>query len=394
MSASAVTISPAGHPDQAGEIVEKVLRRAEVAKMARLLQNRLALANFKTKHGWEKLTLDTIEPKVDKELKRKRRNSNGETLSDSSSISVPCYSFSSGITASSPLTAPMFSDDIRGSISGSDFQRRGLKRTATYTDFVTDQTARKRHRSESNAASNFQATRSSWKSTHRLPESSPIYHRQRSRYPASQEPNLSFVSEVSTLPDNSPTFSDDDEQGLPVHSFQSGSARITSSPPRTPPPSRARSARARHASGIGPAETGDEGPNLLLYLATSPSPANPGMKARVISPSTPPSRQAALPSSMMTTPGGGAFMNGMMGPMTPSQAFNISDFINITPSPAQGIWCGRTPATAKTPVAAREARRKLNFDALAPPTGSPNLNRGGARRDTGLGMELGGELGS
>ncbi len=54
--------------------------------MARRLQNRLALAQFKTKHGWEDLTLDTIEPKMEEELRRKRlSDGSGDVLSDSSS---------------------------------------------------------------------------------------------------------------------------------------------------------------------------------------------------------------------------------------------------------------------------------------------------------------------
>ncbi|TDZ18335.1 hypothetical protein Cob_v008753 [Colletotrichum orbiculare MAFF 240422] len=57
---------------QPEEVADKVLKRAEVSKIARRLQNRLALAQFKTKHGWEDLTLDTIEPKYEEELRRKR----------------------------------------------------------------------------------------------------------------------------------------------------------------------------------------------------------------------------------------------------------------------------------------------------------------------------------
>ena len=50
---------------------------------------------------------------------------------------------------------------------------------------------------------------------------------------------------------------------------------------------------------------------------------------------------------------------------------------------------------AKTPLNARDAtRRRLNFDALVPPTSgpgeSPRIGDGG--RLSGLGMELGGEL--
>ena len=85
----------------------------------------------------------------------------------------------------------------------------------------------------------------------------------------------------------------------------------------------------------------------------------------------------------------------MAGLNTPGQQFNFADFVNITPSPAQGAFGSRTPGLAKTPLAAKEARRRLNFDNLVPPGGSPNLSNIGRRsmsKDSGLGMELGGEL--
>lgn len=94
----------------------------------------------------------------------------------------------------------------------------------------------------------------------------------------------------------------------------------------------------------------------------------------------------------MSTPGGSG---GFMGFSTPGQQFNFADFVNITPSPAQGVFGGRTPHVTKTPLAAVEARRRLNFDGLAPPNGSPNITsigRVSMGKDTGLGMELGGEL--
>jgi len=81
------------------------------------------------------------------------------------------------------------------------------------------------------------------------------------------------------------------------------------------------------------------------------------------------------------------FLN--FGPTTPGTNFNFADFVNVTPSPAQGSWT-RTPIAGRTPAAAKEARRKLNFDTLMPPTSSPVLTRSG--RSDGLGMKLGGEL--
>jgi hypothetical protein len=96
---------------------------------------------------------------------------------------------------------------------------------------------------------------------------------------------------------------------------------------------------------------------------------------------------------MMTTPGGGG--SYMAGFNTPGQQFNFADFVNITPSPAQGAFGSRTPGLPKTPLAAKEARRRLNFDSLLPPGGSPNVSnavRAVMSKETGLGMELGGEL--
>ena len=83
----------------------------------------------------------------------------------------------------------------------------------------------------------------------------------------------------------------------------------------------------------------------------------------------------------------------MTGLNTPGQQFNFADFVNITPSPAQGAFGNRTPGPNKTPSTTRDARRRLNFDALIPPGGSPTLsNVGRGSTKEGLGMELGGEL--
>lgn len=100
---------------------------------------------------------------------------------------------------------------------------------------------------------------------------------------------------------------------------------------------------------------------------------------------------------MMSTPGGGVPFTGF-GLHTPGNSLNFADFLNMTPSPAQisGTW-NRTPAAGKTPLTARDARRRLNFDNLLPPTshsptiGSLERSRIG-KVEAGLGMDLGGEL--
>lgn len=59
-------------------------------------------------------------------------------------------------------------------------------------------------------------------------------------------------------------------------------------------------------------------------------------------------------------------------------------------SAAQGAFGNRTPGLPKTPLAAREARRRLNLDSLGATLSTPG--RDATAKDTGLGMELGGEL--
>ena len=316
-------------------------------------------------------------------MKRKRSGSSAETSSNSSSSSSEHQIFA-GRLASSPLTAPMFSDDIRS--SGDKASRKRNIYHSTAIDLSTK--PEKRIRSYSMAPPQFETSRTSWKSTHNLPESSPVNHRRESYHHSSSArgQNLSFTS-VSTVP-GSPPFghvSEEEDPDLSMRSYRIGSSVYRSSPPRTPPPTRRRTTRQRKGNAGG-----EEGADLLLYLATSPSPANPGAKSsRVLAPSTPPSNNQALPSSMMSTPGMGGFN-------TPGQQFNFADFVNVTPSPAQGAFIGsRTPGLPKTPLAAIEARRRLNFDSLVPPGGSPNLSnigRGSISKENGLGMELGGEL--
>lgn len=353
--------------------------------MARKLQDRLALASYKAQHGQESLSFNDVEARLEQTLKRKRPSSSVETYSNSSSSSSEHQMSYCGL-ASSPLTGPMFSDDIRSS-GNSKISRKRMIYQSTAIDLAVK--SEKRIRSHSMAPPQFESSRTSWKSSHNLPESSPTYHRQESlhQFSSSHAPNLSFTSEVSTAP-GSPPFrhvSEEEDADVPTRSYRMNSSAYHSSPPRTPPPTRSRAARQRKGNAAG-----EEGADLLLYLATSPSPANSGVRSsRVFAPSTPPSNNQALPSSMMSTPGMGGFN-------TPGQQFNFADFVNVTPSPAQGAFLGsRTPGLPKTPLAAIEARRRLNFDSLAPPGGSPNLSnigRGSISKDSGLGMELGGEL--
>ncbi|KAI1180983.1 hypothetical protein F4777DRAFT_181630 [Nemania sp. FL0916] len=344
-------------------VADKVLKRVEVSKIARRLRGRLALAQFKTKHGWEDLTLDTIEPKIEEE--RRRRICDGDVLSDSSS-STSELPYPSRQLMSSPLKAPLFSDAVTSS-NGSSGHR---KRTYTASFDMTMSSPTKRFRTSPTLHKSFHnahAAPHSWRRQHQLIQSSPIKPR-RQHFTTSTGPDVSFFQGTRrpSVDMSSSSFAipadEDDDDALPVHSFHVD----TSSPPRTPP-MRSRSAnmrRGRDAKGAGNGRSGEEGAGLLMYLATSPSPATSMSRTLMEPPSTPPQRSSkdmALPSSMMTTPGGGNLF-----PTTPGQHFDFSDFINITPSPAQKPWktplafpSAKTP-TAKTPLGL--ARRKLTFD--------------------------------
>jgi hypothetical protein len=256
---------------------------------------------------------------------------------------------------------------------------------AEHATFKPPQHPNKRVRSTSTAGEGFATNGSSWKQNHNLPQSSPAFQRPHTSLGSS---HVAFVSEATAIPDSQPGSSpmfdishntQDDDDDLPMHSFHHpSSSSILSSPPRTPPPTR----HSRNTSSK------QDGADLLLYLANSPS-RSPGPRSLPASsqepPSTPPSQHSHLPSSVMNTPGVGLFLQ------TPGQNFNFADFVNVTPSPAQLPWGGRTPSMPKTPGASRLARRSLNFDALVPPTGTSEGPQQ-APTSQGLALELGGEL--
>ncbi|KAF2768967.1 hypothetical protein EJ03DRAFT_327745 [Teratosphaeria nubilosa] len=362
------------------EVAMKVMRRAQVSKMTRALQDRLALANVKMQNGWENMSLEAIEPQIEERLKRKRPASSNDTISDTASTTSSRVPSSSGLD-SSPLTAPMFSDDYARSVSPSKRRSRPGMPKMPSSGAATGRRPR------------FVTRQASWKKQNDLAQSSPIKH---ARFPSN---SLSFISEADTVPDSppSPEHSEEDDTDLPVHSFKvATSTRVTSSPPHTPPPDRRmRRTHLHNVSWSRTPKSGDDGADLLMLLATSPSPANAAtlrqrdLEPFIQAPSTPPSKSTPLPSSHMTPGTNGAGMFGF-GPQTPGTNFNFADFVNVTPSPAQGHW-QRTPIAGRTPAAARDsARRKLNFDTLLPPTSSPVMTRG--RGNDGLSMQLGGEL--
>lgn len=331
--------------------------------MTRALQDRLALANVKIQNGWENLSLDAIEPQVEERLRRRKRPaSSNDTISDTASTTSSRLHSSAGL-ASSPITEPLFSDEYQRS-GGSVYRHKRIRPTEVSNPTVTAAVTGRRTR----GAAQRQNT---WKKNQGLAVSSPIKalrsspikhsNTRSARYPSHQVSHLSFISEGSTIADepHSPEFSEEDDADLPVtsfinRSFRMGSSRITSSPPHTPPSNR-QTRMSNKVQNIAWSRTprtggGDDGADLLMYLATSPSPAighsrsarQPVLQAP---PTTPPCKSTPLPSSHMT-PGmtGNGFLGGFSTPGT--TPFDFGDFVTFTPTPGAS------------------ARRKLNFDPL------------------------------
>jgi hypothetical protein len=225
-----------------------------------------------------------------------------------------------------------------------------------------------------NAAESFTQS-TSWRQYNGLAHSSPAL---------SRSGHAGF--DTATLPhpqEDSPMFDvHSDDEDTHVFAQEPSSSIISSSPPRTPPPARRLYSNSKQS-----------GADLLLYLANSPS-RSPAINVTHISssskepPSTPPTQHAHLPSSVMNTPGNNVgLFNGALN--TPGQKFDFADFVNVTPSPGPAQWGGRTPGLSKTP--SHLTRRSLNFDTLAPPTSSPNIQRK-PPTSQGLALQLGDEL--
>jgi hypothetical protein len=331
------------------------------------LQDRLGLAKVKYQNGRVKST----------DLKNvNRRNGsssapNSDRPSDSSSELL--YNRYETPLTSSPHRNATFSSELPRSARN--------KHAATFDKGAMEpmlNASRKRVRSGSFGERAAKMPRLSWKSSHKLPESSPGLVRYNN--------HASFVLDAATIPEIGDSkfninSDEDNDPDLPSNNFHNmSSSMISSSPPRTPPLT-----HARLPKGDKDLEN-EDGADLLLFLANSPTPARITSRAntREYLPSTPPSKAAALPC-LTPTLGGGIFAN--FG--TPGQQFNFADFVNVTPSPAQRPWGARTPGSlAKTPLL-KEARKRLNFDNLMPPMLDSPRSRG---KEAGLALQLGEEL--
>ncbi|KAJ5104098.1 hypothetical protein N7532_004627 [Penicillium argentinense] len=328
---------------------EKTIRKIDIAQVSLSLQDRLGLAKLKYQHG-----------------RLHGLNSNSPLDSDKPSDSSSDFSRSRCETpfTSPPLRAATYSKELPRSARN--------KHAVTFNSRVMQpmlSASRKRMRSDSANERPAKAARVSWKSSYQLPESSPGLNRHLTARPN----HIPFMSEAPIPEMSSPVYhgpsDEENDPDLPLHSFQNVSSMVGSSPPRTPPPKHARLPRNDRAGQH------EDGADLLLYLANSPTPARVARSShnQTFPPSTPPSQHAGLPS---LTPNLG----------TPGQQFNFADFVN----PCSAGVGGRTPGNpARTPLSTKDARKRLNFDALVPPS---NTSSPRTRQESGLALQLGGEL--
>ncbi|KAH7110429.1 hypothetical protein B0J13DRAFT_662037 [Dactylonectria estremocensis] len=265
--------SPRKKPE---DVVDGVLKRAELSKLARRLQSLLALARFKTKHGWEDLTLDTIEPNFEEEIRQKRL-AEGDTLSDSA-FSASGLPYSSYTLMSLPLKPDLFSNAVDSRNKGISHRKRNY-----FTSFENNPSSPSKRFRLSPTAHKSVGDHSFWKGSQGRAQPSPIKPcRQQHFSPVYSSFQLRLLNS-GLIPLNLAVPSDDDDF-LTVHSFNAANVR---SSPLTGPPS------------------------------------------------TPPQKNSKLDllSSMMT-PG-----DGNLFPTTPDQGFDFADFVNVTPpSPAQKPW--------------------------------------------------------
>ncbi|OAX84242.1 hypothetical protein ACJ72_01382 [Emergomyces africanus] len=354
---------------------KRKIHKLDVAQISLNLQDRLGLAKVRYERAHRR-RVEPLQP-----IQEGGRSGLIETEGISDSSSEICDSRYETPFTSSPLPTPILPKEL----PRSSRSKHAAMFFPSYIDNIGG--SRKRGLSSPTTEQPSKAPRISWKASNGLPQSSPVSHRLHHPY---NDNSHSFVSESDTIPDEEPSpvlrhqVDEIKEPELPAVKIQNiSSSMISSSPPRTPPPNRSRAAQNGKI-----AEHGEDGADLLLFLANSPIPAifRGNASPRDFPPSTPPSQHAVLPS-LTTTPGGGVTTN--FG--TPTPQFNFADFVNVTPSPAQLPWGGRTPGTlSRTPRPPKELRKRLNFDSLAPPfSGSPSTPR---EKRGALPLQLGEEL--
>ncbi|SZF03846.1 unnamed protein product [Blumeria hordei] len=322
-------------------VVDAVLKRAEVGKIGRTLKTRLAFAQFKVMRGWEDLSIDAIEPKVQELRQHMRADAKRDFLPEDSDMKISS-------DQRQPQPRHPLGSRFRNAIDAS-------RQTITSESRAPDGSCGKRRNEEGlGDPSCLIGSRKRYCSSplgHPHPyqdlpltQSSPIKPPHQAHFTTTVGPGLSFYADSYRprhLLDGLLDESEEDEVSLPLYSFN-----INSSPPRTPPlwPRENGERGCEHFERV----EGEENEGLFQRPAFSPPAVDP--TRLTCHPQTPP-RHATAPS--LSRPISKAEADLLCGPesLAPaSPTFDFSDFVNITPSPARPPW-PLTPQTDNVPGA-------------------------------------------
>ncbi|KAI1003870.1 hypothetical protein K3495_g4342 [Podosphaera aphanis] len=327
------------HPPQKREpevVVDIVLKRAKVGKIGRILKTRLRLAQFKTARGWEDLSIDALEPKIDEIRRQTKLNSNFDSSSETSSKrtteqvnNISSYFMSSPDENSFIFSDHTYSEKVRERSRGSHYHECYRPRSQeNFDESCFSSYSRKRHCSSSPFGSSGGDSCSSSSSVQTLgtfhAPPSPLKFCRQAHFTTTSGPSLSFYAGSSSFTRYAFDYHNlisDDENLSPINSL-----KTSSSSPQTP-----RMNHCAHSIQDPKDRIEVEGPKLLSQLAFPPSPV--GSKRMIMPPSTPPPQNISLPSSMMlTAQNGSEFYPRYNDPRTPPATFDFSDYVNMTPS--------------------------------------------------------------
>ncbi|BFZ56302.1 hypothetical protein PYCC9005_003347 [Savitreella phatthalungensis] len=329
-----------------------ILKRAEIGKITRALKDRLEIAQHKISRSWQNLPLNAVESRMAREAEDAARKSERES---SASTSAP------GSITSDPAGArqrPLSRDrdflvpDLPVRARPHNHNEPTIHVPAPNRPVMSQSIAR--------AAAAANGSSASGHPSHRI---SPL-KRYRSDSLEADSPELGS----SPLKYHASATSNGHGHGV-GHGHPIARHMTPPLAPSTPPPLSAGRGLPHTRSHSSFKPDTEEGADLLLFLATSPSPARPKRtSARALEAfSSPPPMRG---SSQVNTPIG--------------QAFNLSEFLNFTPSPSQAIAHanaltnphhpgsalrgGRPDTSGHTGTAFKVSPTKLTYDFMPSPS--------------------------
>lgn len=253
------------------EAVRKIIRRAEVSRITRVLRSRLSLAKYKTSHGLQNLATDQIDPELLEEWKKENFKDSSQNESEQALLGKLMLPFSET------------------------------------QDGEQDQNQQEQQQQQSSPRNLFQIDH------HELE-----LKRRGGQYPSKRPRTYTDSRVMQKTPDEivtvTQTFSS------PMQPSRNDASETKRGNAAATLPSTPKSLTRNRPAGL---KLQEEVADVLLYLATSPSPA------------TTEKRTDRNIHSLSLDDWKSGPDNLGFSPNTPSQKFDLSDFVNISPSPAR-----------------------------------------------------------